>query len=114
MTVNSGRHWTPGQPVKPECRGCGHKPHRSIKCEATTFITRRRCACPYDDRQCSVRGCAHRHDAHVNVPGVAYCRTCFDIYPSDDSAVDGGVYHPFNGEKEEVRTVNEYASDHRD
>lgn len=25
-----------------------------------------------------------------------FCRVCFDIHPSDDSEVEGGVYHEFD------------------
>lgn len=49
--------------------------------------------------KCAAQGCDHERRDH-RVEGVAfcdhsYCRTCFDVHPSDDSMVEGGVYHAF-------------------
>lgn len=96
MTVNSGRSWSPSRPLDPECPGCGHDPHGPSGCNAIVHITKEKCRCPVDDRTCTVKGCKHRGTRHS--PATNACLDCFDWYPNDDSAVQGGVYHAFKPE----------------
>lgn len=47
------------------------------------------------DHLCAAEGCGHPKFMHIQQVGAHYCRACFDRYPSDDSTVEGGVYHAF-------------------